>query len=162
MNVKQAEESRKSHIDKQSKAIRELRQGGKAVELTRAELDLAIDLMVEMFLAFRAQYFKVHGMKHAITHWERIKNLMKKWAPKSETVGEWATGITRDLQLQTLGKRGCSTLLEVSETVRDLDLWRVVRRALVHESGSIECFARAIAGARADEKELREAEGVTQ
>jgi hypothetical protein len=73
-------------------------------------------------------------------------------------VDEWATKVTRRLQIPQLGNSGSSALLALSHAVREADAWRDLRLLIERETGLIEALARQIVEAEKAAKEAAKAE----
>ncbi len=73
-------------------------------------------LTVEVLLCYRAAYLKAGASP--LKHWDQLQDRMRSAARRSQTPEEWATALSRGLQLPSLnvdGKRG-----DVLQTLIDL------------------------------------------
>lgn len=109
--------------------------------------------LVEMLLAFRREYLQTSQAK-VLEHWRILLDRMQISARSSRNVDEWATDVARRLQIQQLGKLSCSTLLDLSNLVRELDAWPETRSLIDRERGLLEALGRKLVETQ---KEAREA-----
>lgn len=104
-------------------------------------------LLVEMLMEYRREYLRTPGAK-MLEHWRILLDRMQASARSSRNADEWATMTARGLQIQQLGSSACSTLLDLSNFVRERDAWREMRHLLDRERGLLEALGRRMSEER--------------
>lgn len=113
-------------------------------------------LLVEMLLELRFAYSKTPGFKK-LEQWQVLLNKTVSAVNTSGNADEWATLAAKMLQIEKLGSSACSTLLELSQFVRERGAWREMRHLILRERGLLEALARRLNEERWDARDAAKA-----
>ena len=116
--------------------------------LKEDELERLRTKTVELLLELRRAYL-AHG-GNAITHWDRIQNVLLSACRRCESPDEVATSMCRSLQLPALGSSGSRALIDLGAAVRELGAARAWLDVCERETGLIMAMARLSAEERRD------------
>lgn len=98
-------------------------------------------MLVEVLLELRSLYLRT-SQANVLEHWRIILDRMQIAARTSGNIDEWVTSASLRLQIPQLGNSASSTLLQLSNFVRERDGWRVARTVVDRERGLLEALAR--------------------
>lgn len=117
--------------------------------LDDAQLEKLRTQTVELLLDLRGEYLR-SPQANALKNWELLQTRALRAARRAATVEEWETIVRRALQLGPPSKWTCSSLLDLSSSVRELGASREWLEMVEREYGLLFAMAMRAAEARRD------------